>query len=152
MRPEWLDKALAGHPVALRDGKKAYVRHCEEDLETKFPLSGFFILDGVAYSCNWLLNGRRSINAKYPEDIVGLWEVPAPIFKHWHLLRKEITQIAKDEDGVWYGYDISPFMETTVWTNAGRGNANLYGLQGLDPSLFPECDWKQSLIERPSKE
>lgn len=141
MRPDWLDEALAGHPVVLRNKKKAYVRHYEEELETEFPLSGFVILDGVACNNVWRL-----------KEIVGLWKESAPIFEHWHLLRKEVTQIAKDQDGVWYGYDISPFMETTVWTNAGQENANLYGLQGLDSSLFPECDWRYSLIQRPTEE
>ena len=152
MRPEWLDKALAGHPVVLRNGSKAYVRHCEEELEAKRPLSGFTVSKGIVNNCEWLINGSRSAFSKHHEDIVGLWEEPAPVFEHWNLLRKEVTHIAKDQDGVWYGYDISPFMETTVWTNAGQGNANLYGLQGLDPSLFPECDWKQSLIQRPTED
>lgn len=141
LKPDWLDEALAGHPVVLRDGKKAYVRHYEEELETEFPLSGFTISDGVACNSIWCL--------KY---ILGLWEEPAPVFEHWNLLRKEVVHIAKDKDGVWYGYDISPFKETTVWTNAGQGNANIYGLQGLDSSLFPECDWKHSLIQRPTEE
>lgn len=152
MRPDWLDEALAGHPVALRNGNKAYVRHCEEELETKRPLIGFTISKGTVYNYEWLLNGRRSTFSEHREDIVGLWEEPAPVFEHWHLLRKEVTQIAKDQDEIWYGYDISPDMGIAVWANAAKENANLYGLQGLDSSLFPECDWKHSLIIRPTCE
>lgn len=152
MKPEWLDEALDGHPVGLRNGNKAYVRHCEDELEVTYQLRGYVILEGRASPISWHLNGRRATNTEHPSDIVGLWEEPAPVFEHWHLLRKEVNHIAKDEDGRWYGFNIAPYRKTAVWINAGQENANLYGLHGLNPSLFPKCDWKHSLIIRPTCE
>ena len=41
MKPFNLEAALAGEPVKLRSGAKAYIRHHETEVETPYPLFGF---------------------------------------------------------------------------------------------------------------
>lgn len=81
-----LKDALAGAPVRTRDGRKAYVRHHESELELDESerISGYVCTDqGVQFytwSCigTFRTSGVRGAGA----DIVGMFE---PEFKHWDL-------------------------------------------------------------------
>ena len=47
-----VERALAGEPVILRCGVKAYVRHREEEFKLRYPLMGV-VLDGVSPRARW---------------------------------------------------------------------------------------------------
>lgn len=85
MKPFDLEKALAGEPVQLRDGRKAKLIFKIPDelvfsggLRPEYPLLGFI------YKCNgelhhikeyWSLDGGYMLGSDEDElDIVGLWE------------------------------------------------------------------------------
>lgn len=85
MKPFNLEKALAGEPVQLRDGRKAKLIFKIPDelvfsggLRPEYPLLGFI------YKCNgelhhvkeyWSLDGGYMLGSDEDElDIVGLWE------------------------------------------------------------------------------
>src|SRR5690625_5370083 len=78
-----LEKALQGHPVVLRNGKKAYVRHYEKELDALFPLIGYIVNDRgkVEDVCSWKDN-EPNVKGAYANledgtDIVGMWQEPA---------------------------------------------------------------------------
>ena len=142
-----LEKALAGEPVVLRNGLKAYVRHHETELECAPPLSGFFVRGGSLGVGQWdKLGGNYWSIGESAYDIVGMWIEP-PKFEYWDLLNEYIKYIAKDNDGRWFGYKIKPFIgKFKRWDVADHV---YYPLSSLNPSVFPECNWENSLIERP---
>ena len=143
-----LEKALAGEPVVLRNGLKAYVRHHETQVKTKLPLIGYVDHGGtVGEVVSWTVDGRyywSHEDSVY--NIEGMWIEPLE-FDYWHLLNKEIKHLAQDSDGRWFGYKIKPFIgKFKRWEVADHV---CYPLSSLNPSLFPDCDWEHSLIERP---
>lgn len=85
MKPFDLEKALAGEPVQLRDGRKAILYYRVPDhythgdgVKITFPLVGIiFYEDGTVEDPNacWKDNGRftSTISGK---DIVGMWKEP----------------------------------------------------------------------------
>lgn len=144
-----LERALAGEPVILRNGLKAYVRHHETELETA-PLLGFFVRDGSLGIGLWAECGAnywRIGESAY--DIVGMWVEPIA-FDHWHLLHGDIKFIAKDGDGRWFGYKMKPV--TGKFKRWDVADHVYYPLSSLNPTLLPECDWDNSLIERPKND
>lgn len=145
LRPFDLEKALNGEPVVLRSGEKAYVRHFETELKTNYPLIGYagLVVGWTGEGC--FLRGRDSIL-----DIVGMWSEPL-IFEHWDLLHPELKWIAKDLDGSWYAYPEKPERFQIGWSGEW-GSKGSSPLDALAYHLFPECDWKESLIERPENE
>ncbi|MFZ7198528.1 hypothetical protein [Avibacterium avium] len=83
MKPFDLEKALAGEPVKLRNGRKAYVKYVlSGEYSTSYPLRGFVewkILSngngGIYIEENgWTVNGRAVIRKESQLDIVGMWE------------------------------------------------------------------------------
>lgn len=66
-----LDKALAGEPAMLRNGKKAYVLK-----QIKDTLIGYF---DECSPLSWGINGDASLAAESNHDIVGMWK---PINQH----------------------------------------------------------------------
>lgn len=77
MKPFDLDKALAGEPVVLRNGLKAYVKHNLEDYHFDFPLRGYLISDGYAFERSWTIDGLSFlVGSEY--DVIGMWEEPKP--------------------------------------------------------------------------
>lgn len=78
------------------------------------------------------------------EHINGMWDEPIK-FDYWHLLPDEAKYIAKDQDGVWYWYTREPSRGGEVWMHG-----HIYKHVGLREDVFPSCDWRESLIERPS--
>ena len=141
-----LQKALRGEPVVLRNGEKAYVRHMEQDVKSAHPLSGY-TYKGAAL--NWTESGRYYESTDSVADIVGMWVEP-PVFEHWGLLREDIKYLAKDRDNRWYGYGRKPTKGENEWDVPRFGGC--YLLSSLNPTLFPECDWKHSLMERPEND
>lgn len=80
-----LEKALAGEPVKLRYGGKAYVKYILDDrYSTSYPLRGFAeykrLPDGTLHvnELSWHLNGEIASNKDCELDIVGMWEEPKP--------------------------------------------------------------------------
>lgn len=78
-----LETALAGKPVKLRNGDKAYVKYnrLEENeiflpRDTAYPLIGYR-LEGVnCYTTSWTLTGETVHFGRRTLDIVGMWEEP----------------------------------------------------------------------------
>src|SRR5690625_789020 len=71
-----LERALAGDPVILRDGRKAYVRHHEKTLTLRQdgrPLLGYRIYDGLAVEASWGPDGLWLKGREFPKDIVGMY-------------------------------------------------------------------------------
>lgn len=147
-----LEKALKGEPVVLRNGLKAYIRHHETQVKTMFPLIGYVSNGLIAgKGVSWTEDGRYywSDDDKSAYDIVGMWPEPLE-FEHWGLLREDIKYLAKDRDNRWYGYGRKPTKDENEWDVPRFGGC--YPLASLNPTMFPECDWKHSLMERPENE
>lgn len=85
MKPFDLEKALAGEPVQLRDGRKAILYYRVPDhytygdgVKIAFPLVGIiFYEDGTVEDLNacWKDNGRFTSSTS-GKDIIGMWEEP----------------------------------------------------------------------------
>lgn len=146
-----LQKALRGEPVVLRDGRKAYIRHHETQVKTNYPLIGY-VADGKTegYVMSWTEDGRCFWDQEESvSNIVGMWSEPL-VFEHWGLLRDDIKYLAKDRDNRWYGYGRKPTKDENEWDMPRFGGC--YPLASLNPTMFPECDWKHSLMERPEND
>lgn len=73
-----LEAALAGAPVKLRGGGKAYIRFVEREYETDFPVVGILGAGGPAIVALWRECGRYiDSDTESPCDIVGMWQEPA---------------------------------------------------------------------------
>ncbi|WP_427835079.1 hypothetical protein [Actinobacillus pleuropneumoniae] len=76
-----LEKALAGEPVLLRDGSKAYIFHCINDEFAKkhnigYQLLGVIVdsLEGKQLTRSWAKSGIFNEVNPYPDfDIIGMW-------------------------------------------------------------------------------
>ncbi|MGX4781717.1 pyruvate kinase [Pasteurella multocida] len=76
-----LEKALAGEPVVLRGGCKAYVKFkLPEPYTTKMPLVGYYENTlGRSVDMLWFENGHASDEEDtHILDIYGMWEEPRP--------------------------------------------------------------------------
>ncbi|WP_241951464.1 pyruvate kinase [Pasteurella multocida] len=81
MKPFDLEKALAGEPVVLRGGCKAYVKFkLPEPYTTKMPLVGYYENAlGRSVDMLWFENGHSSDEEDtHILDIYGMWEEPRP--------------------------------------------------------------------------
>lgn len=82
MKPFDLEEALAGEPVKLRNGRKAYILGSLNTLIDKgfnadYPLIGIIYAD--PHIKLWTLDGRISLqNNEAIGDIIGMWEEPRP--------------------------------------------------------------------------
>lgn len=150
-KPVWLEAALEGAALICRDGSTAYVRYIEEKLHLSPQLVGVVIpAKGKPRLQTWPLGGMFITTSDdepllYGFDIMGL---APPVFEYWHVLNKDIRFLAKDEDNMWCGFKEEPIIQDYDWRPHGDGNIDIRIL-GLDPSIFPECPWQHSLIERP---
>lgn len=106
-----LGRALAGEPVVLRDGQKAYVRYYETELYSGYPLLGMVLDGGSFMTAAWTLSGGSNSAML---DIVGMCPqyklihgVKVPVFPDW--------EPKKGEE--YYAVEIlSPhFYRTLVW-------------------------------------
>lgn len=151
-KPEWLDAALDGHPVMLRDGSKAYVRHWEKEFESYYSLYGFSVNSDSSeiYTESWAYDGSYiSDQSPNGSDIIGLWQEPAPVFEYWHLINERYSALAMDRNGCWYAYDSKNLsLGNSQWCTDNGECAIANGL--LTEKAFPiVTDWKKSLILRP---
>ncbi|WP_228403196.1 pyruvate kinase [Pasteurella canis] len=76
-----LEKALAGEPVRLRDGSKAFVmfRKPEKLVFTHDTELVGYVISGIhAVTQSWSINGLHQENEESDADIVGMWEEPRP--------------------------------------------------------------------------
>ncbi|MCW4596772.1 pyruvate kinase [Pasteurella multocida subsp. multocida] len=75
-----LEKALAGKPVVLRNGNKAFVKFVlENPLYEDNQVVGFHIDDeGNEEGINWRKDGIHIPNVNSMYDIIGMWEEPPP--------------------------------------------------------------------------
>ena len=86
MKPFNLEEALAGNPVRLRDGRKAYIAYViPSEYYSPTPLSGYYLKRGyhsesglAANRCCWKLDGRTNKHEQRDGDIIGMWEEPTP--------------------------------------------------------------------------
>lgn len=67
-----LEAALAGAPVKLRDGRKAYVERDEGD-DLTYPLEGYADVP-VRRNCSWTKGGSYHIEQQCGADIIGMWD------------------------------------------------------------------------------
>lgn len=83
MKPFNLEEALAGKPVKLRNGAKAYVKYVlDDEYSTNYPLRGFAewkrLRDGSINieEHSWTLKGEATTHKESILDIIGMWEEP----------------------------------------------------------------------------
>lgn len=155
-KPEWLDEALAGAPVVLRDSSKGYVRHCEQEFDVNYELLGYKVCElGRVEMMSWTFGGFH-LSGKHTadNDIIGLWQEPAPVFEYWHLLKDDYVAIAMDSSGDWYAYTGTELVCSDVYKQWIAANAEILLLSDLlTKEAFPTVsDWRQSLILRPEGE
>lgn len=102
-----LEKALAGEPVLLRDGSKAYIFHCINDEFTKkhnigYQLLGVIVdsLEGKQLTRSWAKSGIFNEVNPYPDfDIIGMWKEPKPQLSSNSLqLPKPLTEPLNNDD------------------------------------------------------
>lgn len=81
IKPFNLKKALAGTPVELRCGYKAYVtKHDENPTFEGMELIGYYIEengdDEEVWDCEWFIDGKF-YTRRMPDDldIIGMWEI-----------------------------------------------------------------------------
>ncbi|MGR6652149.1 hypothetical protein ACU6T3_11905 [Avibacterium paragallinarum] len=85
MKPFNLEKALAGEPVRLSNGRKAYIKYVlGDEYSTNYPLRGFvewkrFRDRSISIGeHSWTLKGEFAKCKENELDIVGMWEEPKP--------------------------------------------------------------------------
>ena len=146
-----LEKALAGQPVVLRNGTKAYVRHQETELSPSYPLQGYMKYRFNHLPVVWAKTGRYfsepAIESDF--DIVGMWVEPA-VFNHWDALEPKWKYIAADESGDVCVFTTKPVKEEGVWSNRREEFVGFMYVTSIINLQY--TDWEHSLVERPSKE
>lgn len=82
MKPFNLEKALAGEPVILRNGNKAFVKFeipNEFNSDEYCKVVGFRLNDeNSAVKLDWNKEGRYYSHSEYGFDIIGMWQEPRP--------------------------------------------------------------------------
>ena len=149
--PEFdLEKALEGEPIALRlvassETLRAYVTKSSVALGTyviETERMDARVFDGIPKGESFQLGLERYV-------IVGMWRIPLK-FDHWEAVHPRWNALAKDQDGFAWFYETSPTAGENIWLmNIGEnmGDASVF----RHSKEFFECDWKDSLIERPKK-
>lgn len=69
-----LEKALAGEPVRLRNGKKAWVVANTEKLGCKRIMHALIVVDEHGATYDYHLNGRFLSDEEHELDIVGIYD------------------------------------------------------------------------------
>ena len=84
MKPFDLAAALAGEPVKLRDGDKAYVlKYLLNPMYNNNALIGYreFTDNAKEHPITWTVYGKYYNSSHHSLDIVGMWEEPKPTIK-----------------------------------------------------------------------
>ena len=146
MEPLNIEKALQGHPVRLRNGEKAYIRHFEVVLPITRKLIGYRNPNGVEYVIvGWNKDGENLTSGNL--DIVGMWKSAPLVFLYWGEISRWFNYIAKDQDGQWWAYSEKPEQLGNHYDSI-KGTDRT-SLRALSTEIFPDCDWHESLMERP---
>ena len=148
-----LTKALAGEPVKLRTGEKAFVL---ADLRKYGKIDYPLVLVRVARMSTFhtTISGQYEIKGESHFDIVGMWTEPLTMpSSFWEILDPVFTQIAKDGNGDWCGYadrriTLREEEDTCVWIFEALGD-QYTPLDAFNPAIFPTCKPEDSLITRP---
>lgn len=158
-----LERALAGEPVILRDGRKAYVRHQESELNAGGlgQLVGYVETDKPTMAVlSWRMDG---LSACTLSSIVGMYPqyklihgVKVPAFPYLEPKEKEVYYAASIIDEDFYNsvfWDGSKYVKT-LWergliypfTEKGKQAAILHAkvLLGL---VGKGCDCKMSIVK-----
>ena len=117
-----LEAALAGAPVKLRNGAKAYViGRIPDGIKTDYPLRGFIVKQNPTgeltdgNDASWTLLGNNYANTEHFTDIIGMWEEP---IKYRHINGKKFPEPCSEplEDGqsyftiyIGYGAELAHF-------------------------------------------
>lgn len=114
-----LERALAGEPVVLKDGKKAYVRYCEGDIQTLHPLLGYVEWKGYNIPLTWSKCGKQDVDYHGESDIVGMFPqniliqgVEVPTFRNWIPDIGEMVYVVR--------LDLSVPLEVKEWRGTPR--------------------------------
>ena len=148
-----LTKALAGHPVKLRTGEKAFVL---ADLRKYGKIDYPLVLVRVARMSTFhtTLSGQYEIKGEPYFNIVSMWTEPLTMpNSFWRSLDPVLTQIAKDGIEGWYAYTSAP-LEIRARCNSARWffattGGRAVSLHAFNPAIFPTCQPEDSLITRP---
>lgn len=150
-----LKRALAGEAVQLRGGLKAFVRYHEAEFEMDYPLMGVTIRSpSNTQADEWTIGGNfTAIGLQSIFDIIGMWPKEALTMpdSFWDMLTPEVVAIAKDGDGEWYSYTSQLVYCADNLTFYSPSGGEHFELSTFNPSIFPECEPKDSLILRPNK-
>ena len=144
MEPLNIEKALKGHPVRLRNGEKAYIRYREVEFPVNRTLVGYRKPNSTEYVLlNWTKNGENTSSENL--DIVGMWKSAPLVFLYWGEIKRVFNYIAKDQDGEWFAYVDKPTKRDGDYYTG----TSCASLDALSNKVFPDCDWTESLMERP---
>ncbi|WP_052119481.1 hypothetical protein [Gallibacterium genomosp. 1] len=102
-----LEKALAGEPVILRSGDKAFIKYkIPEEYHSLYPLQGFSIdKDGAVYVLSWGTDGINDYTGETDVDIIGMWEEPIR-YINGIAVREPVTIETLEEGEVYWYVDL----------------------------------------------
>lgn len=153
-----LDKALAGAPVKLRDGAKAYLladaRQLQVQGKVEYPIVALVTYDnGRMFTSNFTEEGHEYEDCD-GNNIVSMWVEPTPVFNHWDAVDPKWKFIAADPDGTINLYRVAPHIslnrhnEREEWVYDSDSmyiaHKNVTGILS-----YEYTDWRTSLVERP---
>lgn len=113
MKPFNLGKALAGEPVRLRNGAKAYVKFVlPEPYSTKMPLVGYYISKkGNSVDNVWFEDGKVDDRFDCDTDIIGMWQEPRP------RVQLDLPASLKEpQEGIWFINKIGMDIEKSSYS------------------------------------
>ena len=104
-----LERALAGEPVKLRNGKKAYVKYImPPEYKGSYPISGYIIDPSSANeieSNSWTLDGMGCVpTGVYSLDIISMWKDPESVSNNVTVTLPRALKEPQDEMWVVYPY------------------------------------------------
>ncbi|MHB9991730.1 pyruvate kinase [Pasteurella multocida] len=106
MKPFDLEKALAGEPVVLRNGSKAFIAKSipTEHVKKEGELIGYLVEDSKFHSCaTWTKDGKYNpYFSSHIYDIIGMYEEPRPT-----VTLTLPCPIQEPQEGMWFIDDIN---------------------------------------------
>lgn len=99
-----LERALAGEPVKLKNGRKAYILGKVKDPNVKYCLIGYIAGSGANTTPeSWDLTGGAGINFAYRDIcIVGMWEEPKRFINGIEVPAPITEETWKDGEEYWH--------------------------------------------------
>ena len=104
-----LERALAGEPVKLRNGKKAYMKYImPPEYKGSYPIRGYIIDPSSANeieSNSWTLDGMGCVpTGVYSLDIISMWKDPESVSNNVTVTLPRALKEPQDEMWVVYPY------------------------------------------------